>query len=74
MKCLIESAVGGPDMQGSIENQQWFAHRVHNVQSEILNIVDELIWFHCSRPSISFVWSAYPIAFQVGYDGQVLGF
>ena len=38
---LVKRAVGGLDAQRGIQNQQGLAHRVDNVLSVILNIVDK---------------------------------
>ncbi len=37
---LVEGAVGRPDPQGGVEDQQGLAHRVHDVLGVILDILD----------------------------------
>src|ERR1035438_7813032 len=46
LKSLIESAVGGPDAQGGVENQQGFAHRINDVQGVVLNVLNQRFSFH----------------------------
>ena len=46
MKRLIESAVGGPNAQRGVEDQQGLAHRIHDVLGIVLNILDQRFSFH----------------------------
>ena len=46
VKGLVEGAVGGPDAQGGVEDQQGLAHRIDDVLGVVLNIVNLLNqWF-----------------------------
>ena len=54
VKGLIEGAVGGPDAQGGVEDQQRLAHRVHDVQGVVLNILNEWFSSHPRGPPACF--------------------
>ena len=54
VKCLVEGAIGGPDAQRRIQNQQGLAHRVDDVLSVVLNIFHEWAWFYHGHPRASF--------------------
>ena len=43
---LVEGAVGGPDAQRGVEDQQRLAHRVDDVLGVVLNILDQRSSFH----------------------------
>ncbi len=52
VKGLIESAVGGADAQGGVEDQQRLAHRIDDVQGVVLNILDQWLRFHPQQPPV----------------------
>jgi hypothetical protein len=54
LKGLIEGAVGGPDAQGGVENQQRFAHRINDVQGVVLNILNQWLRIHQQHPLVRF--------------------
>src|SRR5436190_11765216 len=51
VKGLIESAVGKPDAQGGVEDQQRLAHRFDDVQGVVLNVLKQGFSFHQWHPS-----------------------
>ena len=51
---LVEGAVGGPDAQRGVEDQQGLAHRVHDVLGVVLNILDQWLSSHRGPPPSRF--------------------
>ena len=51
---LVEGAVGGPDAQRGVEDQQGLAHRVDDVLGVVLNILDQWFSSHRGPPPLSF--------------------
>ena len=47
---LVEGAVGRPDAQRGVEDQQRLAHRVHDVLGVVLDVLDD--WFSRHRGSL----------------------
>ncbi len=48
---LVEGAVGGPDAQRGVEDQQGLAHRVDDVLGVVLNVFDQRSLFHHGHPA-----------------------
>ena len=47
---LVEGAVGGPDAQRGVEDQQRLAHRIDDVLGVVLNILDQWFTYHSGPP------------------------
>ena len=51
---LVEGAVGGPDAERGVEDQQRLAHRVHDVLGVVLDVLDQRSSFHHRYPPACF--------------------
>ena len=71
---LVEGAVGGPDAQGGVEDQQGLAHRVDDVLRVVLNILDQRCSIHHDASIVrANQWSASRHLASRGYPPETTG-
>ena len=51
VKRLVERAVGRPDAQGGVEDQQGLAHRIDDILGVVLNLLDQRCLLHRGHPA-----------------------